>query len=318
MSDFLFNPNHLTWVEKYRPLTVDDCILPERTKKILKGYIEAGSFPSLLFYGIQGTGKTTAAQALCSDMNLDTLLINVSKNRGIDVLRNEIENFATSVSLEGNIKCIILDEFDGATEILQRALRATMEAVAINCVFILTCNHPNKIMEAIHSRCAKIDMKVDKSEVMAILKQYLERTKTILDIEGIKYESKALATLISKSYPDYRSVLNQLQHLSKLGKIDMEVVENADREVSIVKLVKSLKEKDFKAMRQWVASNANSDANILFTKVYEELDGMLKPSSIPEVIVIMAQYQHQAVTAINPEINLCACFVEIMAVGEFV
>ncbi len=317
MSDLAFNPSQLLWAERYRPVVVDDCILPARIKDILKNYVSKGDFPSLLFHGGAGTGKTSAAKAMTNELGMDTLVINVSNERGIDVLRTTIASFATTVSLDGGLKCIILDEFDGATELLQKALRAAIEDYSINCRFILTCNYPNKIIDAIHSRTAPVDMRIHKDEIVDICKQFLSRVEQILKVENIEYERKAVATMIQRNFPDFRSILNQLQHIAATGRIDMEVIDSMNQEMSITKLVKSLKEKDFKAMRQWVATNANSDANILFRRVYDSLGEMLHPSSIPEVIVLLAQYQHWAATAADPEINLCACFVEIMAVGEF-
>lgn len=318
MSSFAFNPEQLLWTEKYRPLTIDDCILPERIKSVFKNYVKSGDFPSLLFFGGAGVGKTTMAKAMCNEIGMDTMVINVSNERGIDVLRTKIESFATSVSLDGGLKCILLDEFDGATEILQKALRAAIEDYSINCRFILTCNYPTKIIDAIHSRTAPIDMTVRKEEIPELCKQFLKRCEEILKNENIEYERKAIVTLIALNFPDFRSILNQMQQFASVGEIRLEDVEGANREVSITKLTKAMKEKNFKDVRQWVAQNSNSDVNILFTKVYQSLYEILKPSSIPEVVVIMAQYQHWAVTAIDPEINLVACFVEIMAVGDFV
>lgn len=318
MNNMAFNPEQLLWTEKYRPMTIEDCILPERIKATFRNYVKSGDFPSLLFFGGAGIGKTTLSKALCNEINMDTMTINVSNERGIDVLRTKIESFATSVSLDGGLKCVILDEFDGATEILQKALRAAIEDYSINCRFVLTCNYPNKIIDAIHSRTAPIDMSIRKEEIPDMCKQFLKRCEEILKLEGIQYERKAIITLISRNFPDFRSVLNQMQQFAAVGEIRNEDVETANREISISKLTKALKEKNFKDVRQWVAQNSNADVNILFRKVYESLYEILKPSSIPEVIVILAQYQHYAVTAIDPEINLVACFVEIMAVGEFV
>lgn len=316
MTQFIFNPSQLLWVERYRPQTIDDCILPTRLKETLKKYAATGDFPSLLFAGSPGTGKTTAAKALCNERGMDTLVVNVSNERGIDVLRTQIASFATAVSLDGGLKCIILDEFDGATELLQKALRAAIEEYSINCRFILTCNYPNKIIEAIHSRTALIDMKIEKSEVPGICKDFLLRLETILKNENVEYERKALATLIQREFPDYRSIINQLQQLSALGKIDSESVVTGHQEISITKLIKIIGDRDFKAMRQWVASNANSDVNILFRKVYDEIDTIFDPGVRPEVVVILAQYMHYAVTAIDPEINIAACLTELMALSN--
>ena len=315
MTQFIFNPSQLLWVERYRPQTIDDCILPARLKETLKKYAATGDFPSLLFAGSPGTGKTTAAKALCNERGMDTLVVNVSNERGIDVLRTQIASFATAVSLDGGLKCIILDEFDGATELLQKALRAAIEEYSINCRFILTCNYPNKIIEAIHSRTALIDMKIEKPEVPGICKDFLLRLETILKNENVEYERKALATLIQREFPDYRSIINQLQQLSALGKIDSESVVTGHQEISITKLIKIIGDRDFKAMRQWVASNANSDVNILFRKVYDEIDTIFDPGVRPEVVVILAQYMHYAVTAIDPEINTAACLTELMALS---
>ena len=185
MSDLTFNPNHTLWVEKYRPSTINDCIVPDRVKDILNKFVENGDFPCLMLSGTAGIGKTTVAKALTSDIGMNTMVINVSKNRGIDTLRTTIESFATTVSLDGGIKCIILDEFDGATEILQKALRADMEEYAINCRFIITCNHPNRIIDAIHSRSTAVDVSVANDEIMDICKQFLNRTIEILKNEGV-------------------------------------------------------------------------------------------------------------------------------------
>lgn len=317
MSDIVFNPNQLLWVERFRPTVIDDCILPQRIKDNLKNYVVKGDFPCLMLSGSPGVGKTTIAQALCHELGMDTMLINISNERGIDVLRTTISSFASSVSLDGGLKCIILDEFDGASEILQRAMRAAIEEYSINCRFIITCNHPNRILDAIHSRTAQIDVSIPKADVMDVCKSFLARMCDILKNENVAYERPAVAKLIQKGFPDFRAIINRIQALSVNGKITMEAVEAESKEVSITKLTKTLKDKSFKDMRQWVASNANSDPNILFRKVYDSLNDIMQPSSIPEVVVILAQYQHYAVTAIDPEINICACLTEIMSVANF-
>jgi replication factor C small subunit len=314
---FLFNPNHVTWVEKYRPLRVEDCILPDRIKSIFVSYLQNKEFPTTLIHGGPGSGKTTIAKALCDELGIDVLLINVSKDRGIDVLRNDISSFASAMSLDGGRRAIILDEFDGATEALQRALRASIEEFAINCQFFLTCNHPNMIIDAIHSRCAVIDMRVKDEEKVDLAKQFLKRLEQIMKVEGKDYERKAIATLINKHFPDFRGTINHLQSLAMSGSVTVDAVEGSDHSVNSAKLFAALKDKNFSAMRQWVANNAGTDPAMIIREVYDNLNDRIVPHKIPEIVFMLGDWLDKCARSPDAEITLTACFVEFMSIAEF-
>jgi replication factor C small subunit len=312
-----FDPTQILWVEKYRPSTLEDCILPERIKNDFRGFVRDKDFPSLLLSGSAGIGKTTLAKALCQDLNMDWILINASNERGVDVLRTTITQFATSVSFNDcKIKCIIMDEFDQATPLLQTAMRAAIEDFSKTCRFIFTCNYPNKIIDPIHSRCSNISLALEPEEKKEIAIGFLRRLELILKNEGVEYEKKALAAIIQKYFPDFRRVINELQRASKTGaKIDLDLIETSvgGEDLNISKLVKALKEKDFPAMRQWVAQNVGNDVNLLFRKVYDQLHVFLQPAFIPEAIIKIAEYQYRGTTCPDPEINFVAFCVEMMA-----
>lgn len=309
-----FDPTQALWVEKYRPATIEDCILPDRVKDTFRGFIKEGEFPSLLMSGGAGIGKTTVAKALCQDLGMDWILINASSERGIDVLRNQITQFATSVSFNDcKIKCVILDEFDQSTPLLQTAMRAAIEDFSKTCRFIFTCNYPNKIIDPIHSRCSNISLALEGEEKQEIAVSFLRRMEAMLKNEKVDYERKAIVTLIGKHFPDFRRVINELQRASKTGtKIDLDLVSNVGDDVNITKLVKTLREKDFSAMRQWVAQNVSNDVNLLFRKVYDNMVGFLQPAYIPEAVIKIAEYQYRGTTCPDPEINFVAFCVEMM------
>lgn len=319
MSDIeiMSDPRHSLWVEKYRPQRVQDCILPERIKKPFEKYLETGDFPTLLLSSGPGQGKTTLAKALCNELGLDWILINTSNERGIDVLRTTISNFATSVSLDGGIKCVILDEFDGASELLQKSLRAAIEDFSVNCRFIMTANYPNKIIDAIHSRSAFIELKINADEKLEIAKSYLNRACAILDLENVQYDKKAVVSIVQQHFPDFRHVLNELQKFAASGSIDVDTIKLSLHDVSVTKLIRAMRDGSFKDIRQWVASNAGSDQGIIFRRVYDSLVTEVKSNCLPTVIVTLNQYMHMATTALDPEINLTACFLELTDVAEF-
>lgn len=313
-----FDLTHALWVEKYRPQSVSDCILPDRIKKVFLKFVEQQDFPSLLLPGSPGVGKTTVARALCKDVGVDCKLINTSNERGIDVLRTTIERFASSMSFsDSKFKVVIMDEFDYSTPLLQGAMRAAIEEYAKTCRFIFTCNHPNRIMDAIHSRCSVINMGLDPDEKPEVATQFMKRVCAILKNEGVEYDRKAVAQLLQDKFPDFRKTINELEKLAGVGKIDLELVTQVQEDVNIVKLVKYLRDKDFPAVRQWVAKNSANDVDLMFRKIYDNLADILAPASIPEAIVIIAQYQFRGVTCPDPEVNLVACLVELMASCEF-
>tara|TARA_R100000008_G_C3587183_1_gene173428 strand:+ start:1738 stop:2670 length:933 start_codon:yes stop_codon:yes gene_type:complete len=305
------------FVEKYRPATIDDCILPESLKSTFKDLVESGECQNLLLTGGAGCGKTSVARALCNELDADYILINCSEDGNIDTLRTKIRTFASTVSISGGKKIVILDEFDYSNaQSIQPALRGAIEEFADNCRFIITCNYKNRIISPIHSRCTNIEFIIPSDEKPTLAAQFMERIKYILDKEGIRYEDPVLAQLITKYFPDFRRVLNELQRYSVAGIIDVGILSQVG-ELQVKELVSSMKEKNFTEARKWVVSNLDNSQTELFRKIYDGLYQYMESSSIPQAILILADYQHKAAFVADQEINLTACIVELMMECEF-
>jgi DNA polymerase III delta prime subunit len=303
------------WTEKYRPKTVDECILPADLKKTLNALVKGGQLPNLLFTGTAGLGKTTVAKALCNMLGLDYILINGSEESGIDVLRNKIKQFASTVSLSGGYKVVILDEADylNPTSTMP-ALRGFIEEFSNNCRFILTCNFKNRIIPPLHSRTAVIEFKLPKSEKPKIASAFFKRVMEIMAIENIESDGKVIAKVIEKHFPDYRRVLNELQRYSASGKIDEGIFVSLG-ESNMQELISSLKDGDWKKMRTWVVNNIDNDPQTIFRKLYDTLTDHV--TQVPQLILLLADYQYKAAFCADQEINLVACLTEIMAAVEF-
>jgi DNA polymerase III delta prime subunit len=306
---------HLLWTEKYRPKNIEDCILPERLKKPFQEYVTQKNIPNLLLTGGAGVGKTTVAKAMCNEIGCDFMIINGSDENGIDMVRNKITNYASSMSFTGGRKVIIIDEADYLSANAQAAFRNAIEEFAGNCSFIFTCNFKNKIIEPLHSRCAVIEFTLKASEKSSMAAQFFKRIQTILSDEEIAYETPVVAELIKKHFPDFRRVINELQRFSKFGKIDTGVLAQII-DVSLADIIKFIKDKDFGAIRKWVASN-DVDPASLYRKLYDNLYEVLKPQSIPQAVVIIADYQYKQAFVADQEINLVACLTELMVSLEF-
>lgn len=310
------NEQHVLWVEKYRPKIVEDCILPDNIKATFQEYVNRKEIPNLLLSGTAGVGKTTIAKALCNEVGCDYLVINGSDESGIDVLRIKIKNYASSVSLSGGRKVIIIDEADYLNaNSTQPALRGAIEEFASNCSFIFTCNFKNRIIDPIHSRCTVVDFKVNGNKAK-LAAQFFKRVEWILDQENIKYEKEAVASIITKYFPDNRRILNELQRYSVSGIIDKGILSSVT-DVQINELIKALREKDFASCRKWVTNNLDNDPSRIFRKLYDSLYEQLKPNSVPQLVLILAKYQYQAAFVADHEINLIACLTEIMVECEF-
>jgi DNA polymerase III delta prime subunit len=311
-SEFLF-------VEKYRPQVIEDCILPDDTKKTFKEFVEKGEIPNLLLAGPPGIGKTTIAKALCNELGADYYVINGSdEGRFLDTVRNQAKNFASTVSLTGSSKhkVIIIDEADNTGNDVQLLLRANIEAFYNNCRFIFTCNYKNKIIEPLHSRCAVIDFTIKGKQRVQLAGSFFQRLQTILDAEKIEYDEKVVAELVTKHFPDFRRVLNEIQRYSTGGKIDSGILASFS-DVSVNELVKNLKDKNFSEVRKWVVSNLDNDASSLLRRVYDSSYDCLVPASIPAAVLVIAKYQYQCAFVADQEINLLAAFTEIMMECEF-
>lgn len=305
------------WSEKYRPQTIDDCVLPESLKQVFRDYVKAGELPNFLFHGSAGVGKTTVARALCNEIGAEYMFINGSDESGIDVLRTKIKGFASSVSLTDAKKVVILDEADYLNpNSTQPALRAFIEEFSNNCRFILTCNFKTRIIEPLHSRCAVVDFKITGKEKMEVASQFFKRVRYILDEEQVEYDKKVVAELVQKHFPDYRRVLNELQRYAVSGKIDSGILVNLNSE-SYKQLYKLLKEKNFTEVRKWVAVNIDGDTTKIFRELYDHSLQLLEPASVPQLILILADYQYKAAFVADHELNLMACLTEVMGGCKF-
>ncbi len=306
------------WVEKYRPTTISDCVLPEHLKKTFQGVVDSGELHNMLLTGTAGLGKTTVARALCNELNLDYILINGSEESGIDTLRNKIKQFASSVSLTSdNHKVVILDEADYLNpQSTQPALRGFIEEFSNNCRFILTCNFKNRIIEPLHSRCAVIEFNTSKKQLVDVAAKFYKGLIHILKTEKVEFDDKVLIELVMKHAPDWRRIINECQRYSSSGKIDTGLLSNLS-DVNISILMKSLKEKDFKSMRAWVSNNIDTEPAAIFRKVFDNMVEYAKPQSVPQVVLILAEYQYKDAFVADHELNMVACMTELMASIEW-
>ena len=305
------------WVEQYRPKTIDDCILPDSLKTLFSSFVKKGELSNLLFSGTPGIGKTTVAKALCEELNCDWIMINGSEEGGIDVLRNKIKNFASTVSLSGGKKVVILDEADYLNpQSTQPALRGFVEEFHKNCRFILTCNFKNRIIEPLHSRFSNIEFKVNPKDKPKLASRLFERAIFILKEKNISYEDKVLVELITKHFPDFRKLINELQRYSVSGSIDAGILVNVSDE-NLKTLITHLKNKEFSDMRKWVVNNLDNDPVKIFRKIYDTLYQSLEPSTIPHAVLIIADYQYKSAFVADQEINLVACLTELMSQVKF-
>ena len=305
------------WVEEYRPKTIDDCILPQSLKTLFTSFVQKGELSNLLLSGTSGIGKTTVAKALCEQLNCDWIMINGSEEGGIDVLRNKIKNFASTVSLSGGKKVVILDEADYLNpQSTQPALRGFVEEFHKNCRFILTCNFKNRIIEPLHSRFSNIEFKINPKDKPKLASRLFERAVFILKEQNINYEEKVLVELIKKHFPDFRKLINELQRYSISGTIDAGILVNLSDE-NLKTLVSHLKNKEFSDMRKWVVNNLDNDPVRIFRKMYDTLYSNLEPSTIPHAVLIIADYQYKSAFVADQEINLVACLTELMSQVKF-
>jgi DNA polymerase III delta prime subunit len=308
---------HLLWTEKYRPQSIEECILPERLKKPFQEYVNQNTIPNLILSGGPGVGKTTVAKAMCNEIGCDFMVINGSDESGIDIFRTKIKNYASSMSLAGGRKVIIIDEADYLNpNSTQPALRNAIEEFAVNCSFIFTCNYKNRIIEPLHSRCAVIDFGLKNGEKAKMASAFFKRVQSVFQSESVDFDDAVIAELVKKHFPDFRRVLNELQRYSQFGKIDTGILSQI-ADVSINEIIKNIKEKDFGAIRKWVATN-EIDSTTLYRKIYDSLYDNLKPQSIPQAVLILADYQYKAAFVADAEINTVACLTDLMVSCEFV
>jgi DNA polymerase III delta prime subunit len=310
--------NQMLWVEKYRPHKIEDCILPESIKSTFQEYVNRKEIPNLLLTGSAGVGKTTIAKALCEEVGCDYIVINGSEETGVDNIRVKVKNYASSMSLSGGRKVIIIDEADYLSPNAQAALRGSIEETAVNCSFIFTCNFKNRIMDAIHSRCSVIEFKLQNGQKAKMASQFFKRVEWLLTEEGVTYDKSVVAAVITKHFPDNRRILNELQrYSSNEGKTIDKGILAVVSDVNITELVKALKAKDFTTARKWVTNNLDSDTATILRKIYDNMYEFLKPESIPPAVLVLSKYQYQAAFVADQEINLVACLTEFMIECEF-
>jgi replication factor C small subunit len=311
MTEFL-------WCEKFRPKTVEDCVLPERIKTIFQGYVDTQSIPNLMLTGSAGVGKTTVAKAMCEQLGINHLFINSSEDRGIDMLRTKIKGYASTISFTGSRKVIILDEADYLTPEAQAGLRGAIEEFSDNCTFIFTCNFKSRLIDALHSRCSVIDFSLKAEEKPKMAMQLFKRLSVILTNENVEFDKQVLQHIIAKYFPDYRRTLNELQRFSTSGNIDAGTLSEISDVRKVSDLVGYLKEGNFGEMRKWVVVNSDIEPARIYRKIYDSLYEFFKPESIPQAVVILSKYQYQSAFVADQEINLVACLTEIMVDCEFI
>ncbi|MAT09159.1 MAG: DNA polymerase [Chloroflexi bacterium] len=305
------------WVEKYRPKTINECILPDRLKTIFQQISSEGRIPNMILSGGPGMGKTTVAKALCNEVGCDFLMINGSEESGIDVLRTKIRGYASTVSFDGKRKVVILDEADYLNpQSTQPALRSFIEEFEKHCSFIMTCNYINRIIEPLHSRCQTIDFRINKEEKLNVGSNFGKRLYTILDQEKVDYDKKVVAEVLMKHFPDYRRVLNELQKYSKYGNIDSGILSQVS-DIDLSELMNHMKDKKFNEVRKWVVNNLDNDPQKIYRKIYDVAEKYVQTTSIPQLVLILADSQYKSAFAADHELNLVACLVEIMVECQF-
>ena len=304
--------NDILWVEKYRPQTIEDCILPSELKQTFQQFVDNEEIPNLLLTGTAGVGKTTIAKAMLEQIGCTYMMINGSEESGIDMLRTKIKNFASTVSMDGKRKYVILDEADYLNpQSTQPALRGFIEEFSRNCGFILTCNFRNRIIEPLHSRCSTVEFRIPNAEKPKLAMGFMKRVQHILETENVKSDERVVAELINKFFPDWRRCLNELQRYSATGTIDAGILVNLS-DTSIKELVSFIKDKDFKSCREWVVHNLDNDPHRIYRRVYDSLSGNVPDSAIPHCVLILGNYSYKSAFVADQEINLLACLTEMM------